>query len=113
MAPLSRNSPLNLNHSNSITSVSNLRETNTNLNQNLRSTIYPLICRNKKIVPGALTFAALMGGYHWSMHVLAEAAKYQIEPLTTWFGIETIYLMIQFLLGSFWMAFIYRPETKS
>lgn len=78
----------------------------------LLSVLYPLVCRGTTLVGGALRFMVLLGGYHWTMHVLAAAAKQTIEPLTTWFPLESVYLCIQFLLGSFLLAVVYRGETK-
>lgn len=77
----------------------------------LLSAIYPQLCRGKSLVAGALTFLGVMGGYHWTAHVLAAAAKQKIEPLTTWFFIETTYLAIQFTLGGFWLAFVNRGKA--
>lgn len=77
----------------------------------LLSFIYPHLCHGKSVVGGAFQFAAIMGGYHWTMHVLAAAAKQKIEPLSTWFALETTYLAIQFLLGGFLLAWIYRTSA--
>ncbi len=73
----------------------------------LLSIVYPLICPVRSFARGVLTFMALMGVYHWSMHVLAETAKHPIEPLPLWFGLETAYLTIQFGLGGCLFALIY------
>ena len=78
----------------------------------LLSIIYPRLCRGKSLVAGAVTLASIMGGYHWTMHVLAAAAKHPIEPLTTWFALETTYLAIQFVLGGFLLALVYRRTSK-
>ncbi len=74
--------------------------------------IYPYLCRGKSYVAGALTLALVMGSYHWTMHVLAAAAKHSIAPLTTWFALETTYLAIQFVLGGFLLALVYRRTSK-
>lgn len=74
----------------------------------LLSVIYRHLCRGKTLIRGALTFAGIMGLYHWTTHVLAEAAKHAIEPLPTWFALETTYLAIQFLLGGFVISLVYR-----
>ena len=79
----------------------------------LLSLIYPALCRGKSVVRGALTLAGVMGLYHWTTHVLAEAAKHPIEPLTTWFGLETTYLAIQFVLGGFVIAFVIRNADSA
>ncbi|MCG8653253.1 MAG: hypothetical protein MI861_25660 [Pirellulales bacterium] len=78
----------------------------------LMSVIYPSLCRGKSLLAGALTLALVMGGYHWTAHVLAEAAKHSIAPLPTWFALESLYLAIQFLLGGFWLAFVYRSGSS-
>ena len=80
----------------------------------LLSAIYPQLCRGKSLVRGALTLAGIMGLYHWTMHVLAEAAKHPIEPLSTWFALETTYLAIQFVMGGLVIAFVNRNiESKA
>lgn len=78
----------------------------------LLSIIYPFLCRNRSFLSGTLTFTLVMGGYHWTTHVLAAAAKQSIEPLSTWFALETIYLAIQFLLGGLLLACVYRSTTE-
>ncbi len=79
----------------------------------LLSVIYPFLCRGKSLVSGAMTLALVMGGYHWSMHVLAEAAKHPIAPLPSWFALETVYLAIQFGLGGLLLASIYRSHDTA
>lgn len=74
----------------------------------LLSVIYPYLCRGKSLVSGAFMLALVMGGYHWTAHVLAEAAKHSIAPLPVWFALESLYLAIQFILGGFLFAFVYR-----
>jgi hypothetical protein len=76
----------------------------------LLSVIYPSLCAGKSLLSGAMTFAIVMGGYHWTIHVLAEAAKHAISPLPTWFALETCYLVIQFTLGGFLFSWIYRQR---
>jgi hypothetical protein len=44
----------------------------------------------------------------WTAHVVAEAAKQPIRPLSTWFGIETLYLTIQFTLVGVAFGLIHR-----
>lgn len=79
----------------------------------LLSLIYPQLCHGKPLIAGATKFALLIGGYHWTVHVLAEAAKQSIEPLSAWFSLETTYLAIQFLLGGFLFAWVYRNRKHS
>lgn len=76
------------------------------------SLIYPFLCRGKSFIHGAITIALVMGIYHWTMHVLSEAAKHSIEPLSLWFGLETTYLGIQFGLAGLLLAFVYRKSNS-
>ena len=78
------------------------------------SLIYPFLCRGMSFGKGAMTIALVMGVYHWTMHVLAAAAKQAIEPLPLWFGFETAYLAIQFTLAGLLLAIVYRkPRINS
>lgn len=77
------------------------------------SALYPRICAGMAFFRGAVTFALLMGGYHWTMHVLAAAAKHPIAPLSTWFLLETAYLVLQFSLGTLLLAVIHRQLGAS
>ena len=79
----------------------------------LLSVVYPYLCRGRSAVSGGLILAAVMGGYHWTAHVLAEAAKHAIAPLPTWFLLESTYLVIQFTLGGLVIAFACRPAKIS
>ncbi|MCA9005859.1 MAG: hypothetical protein KDA70_11360 [Planctomycetaceae bacterium] len=76
------------------------------------SFIYPSLCRGKSFLMGAVTIALAMGSYHWTMHVLAAAAKQKLEPLPLWFGLETAYLVIQFSLAGLLLALIYRKPQQ-
>lgn len=75
--------------------------------------IYPFLCRGCGLLSGAVRLALVMGGYHWTMHVLAAAAKYEIAPLPTWFALESAYLAIQFFLGGLVIAFIHRAPADT
>jgi len=79
----------------------------------LLSAIYQKLCAGKSLLQGALTLAAVMGIYHWTTHVLAEAAKHPIEPLSAWFALESTYLAIQFLLGGFVIALANRDTETA
>lgn len=74
--------------------------------------IYPHLCRGKSVFAGAVTIAAVMGGFYWTGHVLAEAAKHPLEPLSTWFALETVYLAIHFSLGGLLLSLVYRTSQQ-
>lgn len=79
----------------------------------LLSIVYPCLRQGSSYVPATIKFLLVMGGYHWTTHVLAAAAKQDIAPLTTWFTIETGYLFLQFLLGGLWLGFVYRDSAPT
>lgn len=80
----------------------------------LLAVIYPRLCRGKSFVGGAVYFAVIMGIFHWTTHVLADAAKHKLTSLPVWFGIETLYLTIQFVLAGFLFAAVnYNSHDKS
>lgn len=82
------------------------------LQGSILSFVYPFLCRGMSFGKGAITIALVMGVYHWTMHVLAAAAKQNIEPLPLWFGFETAYLAIQFTLGGLMLALVYRIPNQ-
>lgn len=77
------------------------------------SFLFPKLCRGLSYGKSVLLFTAVMGGYHWTAHVLAEAAKHPIAPLPKWFVLETLYLLIQFLLGSLLLGWVYQTPAST
>ena len=49
----------------------------------------------------------VMGVFHWSLHVTAAAAKNQIHNVPLFFGIETLYLAVQFGLAIVLFKWVY------
>lgn len=74
----------------------------------LLAVVYPRLCSGLTMAAGVTRFVLVMGLYHWTTHVLAEAAKHAIAPLATWFALESGYLLIQFTLGGLLLAAVYR-----
>lgn len=52
-----------------------------------------------------MRLSLVMGVFLWSCHVVAAAAKQPIAPLSTFFVIETAYLLIQFVLAGLLVGF--------
>lgn len=63
--------------------------------------LYPLFKNGKHLMSALFVF-------HWSMHVVAAAAKNRIENVPLYFGIETIYLIIQFSLAYLVYSTVYK-----
>jgi hypothetical protein len=72
---------------------------------------FPYLRGSSSVAAGAIRFFAVMGVYHWSTHVVAEAAKHDLAPLGIWFAMESIYLAIQFALATAWLAFVNRATA--
>lgn len=79
----------------------------------LLAVVYPRLCGGLTLAAGVTRFVLVMGVYHWTTHVLAEAAKHAIAPLATWFLLESGYLLIQFTLGGLLLAAVYRQPEKA
>ncbi len=60
------------------------------------SAAYPLLVRQPHSWRENLRFGALMGGFLWSSHVVGDAAKFDIAPITQFAAMETFYLGLQF-----------------
>ena len=72
------------------------------------ATAYALFFGERSTMKRALAFVSLFGLYHWTVHVLADAAKHEIAPLPTWFALETLYLIVQFALFACVLALVFR-----
>ena len=79
----------------------------------LLSVVYPHMCRSQSKIRNLVVLVVTLGGYHWTIHVLAEAAKHPVAPLTTWFALESAYLLIQFVAAGLLLGFIYRQPNPA
>ena len=77
----------------------------------LLSVVFPCIRRGNSVASDVIRFVAIMGSYHWTMHVLAAAAKHDIAPLSNWFALESFYLL-QFVAGGVLLAIVYRKRAE-
>lgn len=73
----------------------------------LLSFLYPRFYQGDPPIKSGLKFGALAGLFHWTIHVLAFAAKAKLGSVELFFAIETVYLAVQFLLTSVVLALIY------
>ena len=78
----------------------------------LLSVVFPCIRRGNSVASDVIRFVAIMGSYHWTMHVLAAAAKHDIAPLSNWFALESFYLLLQFVAGGVLLAIVYRKRAE-
>jgi len=69
--------------------------------------LYPQVVDAQGSVFEGIRFSLLMGLFLASSAVIAEAAKQRVTSLRTWFAVESLYYLIQFLLTGLAMSSIY------
>ena len=69
--------------------------------------LFPQVVDAQGSVFEGTSFSLLMGLFLASSAVIAEAAKQRVTSLRTWFIVESLYYLIQFLLTGLAMSFIY------
>ncbi len=75
----------------------------------LLSAIYPVfVHRRDGLRIATFVFAAFV--YLWSSHVMSDAAKFSLDPVSTYIPLETLYLAIQFTLYG---ALLYALERRT
>ncbi len=74
------------------------------------SAAYPLLVRQVTSWRENIRFGLLMGGYLWTSHVVGDAAKFDIAPVSQYAAMETFYLALQFGLFGLWIWLIHRPR---
>ncbi len=72
----------------------------------LLALFFPFIYRNGGRLASGIKFGLFLGAYHWTIHVVAAAAKAPIEPVGLFFLLESSYLTLQFGLAGIAIAFI-------
>ena len=73
----------------------------------LLSLLYPRFYQGDGPVKGGLKFGAVAGLFHWTIHVVAFAAKANLAHVELFFVMETTYLAIQFALTGIVLGLIY------
>jgi len=74
----------------------------------LLSLFYPRFFTGNFTLKTGLTFAFWAGLFHWTIHVLAYAAKGDLQEVPLFFAMETVYLTVQFGLFGVLISWIYR-----
>ncbi|WP_428267290.1 hypothetical protein [Haliangium sp.] len=59
-----------------------------------------------------LTYAAVLGSFHWTLHVLAFVAKQEVSRVWAFTTMETLYLAIQFGLYGLVLRAVYRGRHE-
>jgi hypothetical protein len=71
------------------------------------SVAYSLLPFNQTSVGSGLTFAGIMGVYHWTTHVIAPMAKHIATRTSGFFWMETAYLIGQFAVFGVLISKVY------
>jgi hypothetical protein len=66
-----------------------------------------------KPIFGGLQYAGLAGLFFWTCHVVAFAAKHELSSIPLFFGMETVYLLLQFGLYGLALGLIYNRISRS
>ena len=76
------------------------------------STLYSIIRVNGHSLGQALKYSLLMGLFLWSTHVIAFVAKQTIPNVGMFIALESLYLLLQFLLYGLCISWIFRHQDK-
>ena len=77
------------------------------------SCLFPVLSRGDYSIQAGLRFAAILGVFHWTVHVLAYAAKGDLQRLGWFIPLETVYLGLQFATYGLLIGPIYRRFGKA
>jgi hypothetical protein len=77
------------------------------------SALFPLVRFAGSGIERGLRYAAALGFFFWTSHVLAFVATQEIESATTFVALETLYLTLQFGLFGLLIGWIHRPDEKA
>lgn len=69
--------------------------------------IYPKYHKGGSHYREAMRFSLLMGAFLFSVSTLANAAKMELSPMSTWLGIQAIFHAIQFAACGLTLGFVY------
>lgn len=72
--------------------------------------IYPRYYQSGSHYKAALKFSLLMGAFLFSVSTLANAAKIEVSPMSTWLVLQAAFHLIQYLACGLAIGFIYSRE---
>ena len=74
--------------------------------------LYPFFNRGPQPVLTGIRFGLLMGTYMWSVTVLAFAAKTNVNSLSSFFTLSTLFHLIQFIAAGALLGWIYGSNAR-
>ena len=69
--------------------------------------VYPRFYHGGSHYKEAVKFSLLMGVFLYSVSTLANAAKIEVNPMSTWIGVQAAFHLIQFLAAGLALGFVY------
>jgi hypothetical protein len=69
--------------------------------------LYPRYYKGGSHYKEALKFSLLMGVFLFSVSTLANAAKIEVSPMSTWLGIQAVFHLIQFAAAGIAFGFVF------
>ena len=74
--------------------------------------LYPFFNRGSRPMMTGIRFGLLMGTFMWSVTVLAFAAKTNVNSLSTFFTLSTLFHLIQFISAGALIGWIHGTAAK-
>jgi hypothetical protein len=69
--------------------------------------IYPRYHKGSSHYKEAIQFSLLMGVFLYSVSSIANAAKIEVSPMSTWFAIQAVFHLLQFVVSGLALGFVY------
>ena len=79
----------------------------------LLSVLFPMMRGAGGSFRRGLAFAALVGAFFWTSHVLAFVAKQQVPGVWAFVGMETVYLALQFGVFGVLLGAVHRGKRPA
>lgn len=74
--------------------------------------LYSRFYRGNSSYQQAMQFSFLMGLFLYSVSTLANAAKIEVSPLSTWLMLQGAFHLLQFFFGGLTLGFVYSLKNK-
>lgn len=68
--------------------------------------IYPRYYKGGSHYKEAIQFSLLMGIFLYSISTIANAAKIEVSPMSTWLGIQAVFHLVQFAASGLALGFV-------
>lgn len=69
--------------------------------------LHPRFFKGGSHVKEGVKFSLLMGVFLYSVSTLANAAKINVEPMSTWLGVQAVFHLLQFTLSGAVIGFVH------